>query len=477
MQSRGPEGTHAPIRRFDALSQVVLAVNQADDLQAAMREVLHATLRAMDFDCGGIYVVDTETRTARVLYHEGLPPDLLAEVEHVEIDAPAYKGLFVDQQPLFLEHFERLRPERALRWEIASMASVPLLSRGETVGALNVANRRRHGFSPEERDLLVTIGREAGFAISRAQADERLRKSEANLAQFFASSRDMLIVADESGRILAANPAVERRLGYSAKAVAGMSVQDLHPAELRAEVELAMADMLAGSTTVGTLPLVTSDGRRVPAETRVSRGAWGGRPAIFASVRDVSTEKLLRATIQALAAAGSARDRKTAEHERRVARLAEVVAVEMGLPDDRVAMVALAASVHDIGKAAVPPGEPKIGDSDAALRRHPEVGQQILRPLEDLGPIPTIVRQHHERPDGGGYPDGLRGEEILLEARIVAVADLVEHLVPAGAAARDLRLAETAAFLERQRGIGFDAEVVDALFRVRDAGLLELAGI
>ncbi len=88
---------------------------------------------------------------------------------------------------------------------------------------------------------------------------------------------------------------------------------------------------------------------------------------------------------------------------------------------------------------------------------HPEVGQQILRPLEDLGPIPAIVHQHHERPDGGGHPDGLRGEEILLEARIVAVADLVEHLVPAGAAGRDVHLAETAALLERQRGTGFDA--------------------
>lgn len=430
----------------------------------------------MDFDSGGVYVVDHETRIAHVRYQHGLPPELLEEVGHVGIDAPPYKRLFVDQQALFLEHYEELRLERALPWGIMSMASVPLLSRGETVGALNVASGRRHGFSQEERDLLVTIGREAGFAVSRAQADERVRASAANLAQFFASSQDMLLVVDESGRILAANPAVESRLGHSAEALRDMTVHELHPPELRAEVERAMADMLAGAATVGTLPLLTRDGRKVPAETRVSRGTWGGRPAIFASVRDVSTEKLLRATMQTLAAAGSARDRATAEHERRVARLAELIAVEMGLPDDRVAMVALAASVHDIGKAAIPPGRPKAGDADTAQRMHPELGQQILRPLEDLGPIPAIVHQHHERPDGGGHPDGLRGEEIL-QARIVAVADLVEHLVPAGAAGRDFHLAETAALLERQRGTGFDPEVVDALLRVRDGGLLELAGI
>ncbi len=477
MQSVGPESKVGASRGFDALSQVILAINQAEDLQAAMHEVLHATLLAMDFDGGGIYVLDAASRTAHVRYHEGLPPDLVAEVEHVAIDGPPYEALFVGQQPLFVEHYERLQPERAARWEIMSMASVPLLSRGETVGALNVASRRRHGFSRDERDLLVTIGREAGFALARAEADERVRASEANLAQFFASSQDMLIVADESGHILAANPAVERRLGHSAEAIRGMTVQDLHPPELRTEVERVMADMLAGITSVGTLPLSTRDGRKVPAETRVSRGTWGGRAAIFASIRDVSTEKLLRATIQALASAGSSRDRKTAEHERRVARLAELIAVEMGLPDDRVAMVALAASVHDIGKAAISPAGRDTGDGDPALCMHSELGQQILRPLEDLGPIPTIVRQHHERPDGGGYPDGLRGDEILLEARIVAVADVVEHLVPAGDAGRDLRLGEASALLERQRGAGFDAEVVDALVRVRDGGLLHLAGI
>jgi len=477
MQRASPEVTHAAASGFNALSQVILAVNQAEDLQAAMREVLHATLRAMDFDGGGIYVVDHEARTAHVRYHEGLPPELVEDVEHVSIDAPPYKRLFVDQQALFVEHYEGLRPERASRWQIISLASVPLLSRGETVGALNVASHHRHEFSQQERDLLVTIGREAGFAISRAQADERLRASEANLAQFFACSQDMLLVIDESGRILAANPAVESRLDYAAEALRGMTVHELHAPESRAEVERALADMLAGTATVGSLPLLARDGRKVPAETRVSHGTWGGRPAIFASVRDVSTEKLLRATIQTIAAAGSARDHITAEHERRVARLAELIAVEMGLPDDRVAMVTLAASVHDIGKAALPPGGPQVGDADVAIRRHPEVGQQILRPLEDLGPIPTIVRQHHERPDGGGYPDGLRGEEILLEARIVAVADLVEHLVPAGAGGRDLHITEASALLERQRGTGVDPEVVDALLRVRDGGLLELAGI
>ena len=101
MQLSGSDVTHAASSGFEALSHVVLAVNQAEDLQAAMREVLRATLHAMDFDSGGVYVVDHDTRIAHVRYQQGLPPELLAEVEHVSIDAPPYKGLFVDQQPLF----------------------------------------------------------------------------------------------------------------------------------------------------------------------------------------------------------------------------------------------------------------------------------------------------------------------------------------------------------------------------------------
>jgi len=197
---------------LDALSRIVLAVNRTDDLQAAMREVLDATIAVMGFDGGGVYVVEPGARMATVRYHQCLPADFIDEVGTVDIDVAPYRTLFLDREPLFLVNYERLRPDRAARWGWKSVASVPLLHRGDVVGALNVVSRTRHTFSDEEEALLQAIGQEVGFAIAKAQADERLRTSEANLRQFFAASQDMLFVLAEDGSVVYVNPAVERRL-------------------------------------------------------------------------------------------------------------------------------------------------------------------------------------------------------------------------------------------------------------------------
>ena len=142
-------------------------------------------------------------------------------------------------------------------------------------------------------------------------------------------------------------------------------------------------------------------------------------------------ERGLESTVMALASALESRDAYTAGHQRRVAELAQAIAVHLGLPRDRVHGLFLAATLHDIGKIQVPaqilskPGA--LTDIERAIiRTHPEAGYQILKNVEFPWPIATMVLQHHERLDGSGYPDGLRDNEIPLEARILAVADAVE---------------------------------------------------
>jgi putative nucleotidyltransferase with HDIG domain len=142
-------------------------------------------------------------------------------------------------------------------------------------------------------------------------------------------------------------------------------------------------------------------------------------------------ERGLESTVMALASALESRDPYTAGHQRRVAELAEAIATHMGLPRERVHGLFLAATLHDIGKIQVPaqilskPGA--LTDIEMAIiRTHPEAGYQILKNVEFPWPIATVVLQHHERLDGSGYPDGLRDNEISLEARILGVADAVE---------------------------------------------------
>lgn len=146
------------------------------------------------------------------------------------------------------------------------------------------------------------------------------------------------------------------------------------------------------------------------------------------------TERLRRsllATVRALSNVIELRDPYTAGHQRRVSYLAALIAEKMNLPNDFVETVRIAGEIHDIGKVAVPseiltrPGKLFREEMDI-IRRHPETGYEILNDAEMPDPIPQIVYQHHERLDGSGYPRGLKGEEIVLGARILAVADVVE---------------------------------------------------
>ena len=146
-----------------------------------------------------------------------------------------------------------------------------------------------------------------------------------------------------------------------------------------------------------------------------------------------SVSQAMRKTIYVLSAALEARDPYTAGHEEKVTEIAKLIAEEMGLGPGRITGLELAAMVHDVGKIKIPaeilskPG--KLTDIEyEIIKTHSAVGADFLKDIDFEWPIADIVRQHHERMDGSGYPDGLKGNEILLESRILAVADVVEAM-------------------------------------------------
>jgi len=186
------------------------------------------------------------------------------------------------------------------------------------------------------------------------------------------------------------------------------------------------------------------------------------------------------ATMLSLAEALDLRDSGTARHSQTVGRLCELVARELGLPKERVERVRLAGILHDIGKIGIPdailrkPG-PLTEEERLHINRHPEVGARLLGAGE-LEDIRSWVLAHHERPDGGGYPSGQKGDEIPLEAAILAVGDAFEAMT----ADRVYRpgVSEEAAREELRRctGTQFDRRVVDALESVLDrVGLEQVA--
>jgi len=188
----------------------------------------------------------------------------------------------------------------------------------------------------------------------------------------------------------------------------------------------------------------------------------------------VKMSRVVDETVEALASAVETRDLYTASHQRRVAALAYAIAREMGgIGADQMKGIRTAAILHDIGKLRVPfellnnPGH--LTDIELELiKRHPQAGCDILKNIEFPWPVARTVQQHHERLDGSGYPAGLRGDSILLEARIIGVADVVESM----SSHRPYRPGKgiNAALQEitRARGSFYDPEAVDAclaLFR------------
>lgn len=165
------------------------------------------------------------------------------------------------------------------------------------------------------------------------------------------------------------------------------------------------------------------------------------------------------------------RDPYTAGHQQRVARLACAIAREMGLDEDEVDGIFMAALIHDIGKIYVPAeilNRPaKLNETEMDLvKTHPSIGYDIVKEIDFAQPVDRIVVQHHERIDGSGYPNGINGNDIILQARILAVADVVEAMASHRPYRPALSLEETLDEIDRYRDVLYDGHVVDACMKI-----------
>lgn len=178
-------------------------------------------------------------------------------------------------------------------------------------------------------------------------------------------------------------------------------------------------------------------------------------------------------TIEAIAATVEARKLYTSGHQWRVAALARAIAHEMGLPDDQIRGIFLAATIHDLGKISIPAeilSKPmQLSPMEYELVKiHHQTGHDIIKDVQFPWPIAQILLQHHERLDGSGYPQGLQNQQILLEAKTLAVADVVEAMSSHRPYRASMGIEAALAEIIKQRGSKFDPQVVDVcvhLFR------------
>jgi putative nucleotidyltransferase with HDIG domain len=209
--------------------------------------------------------------------------------------------------------------------------------------------------------------------------------------------------------------------------------------------------------------------RREMGEAEVRRQRKQAEEALQQSYKKL--RRVLEETAVALASAIEKRDPYTAGHQERVAQLACAIAKAMSFSEELIEGIRVAGVLHDIGKISVPAeilSKPaRLTQVEfAIIKTHPQVGYEIVKDIEFPWPVAQMTLQHHERMDGGGYPSGLRGEQILLEARILGVADVVEAISSHRPYRPALGIDKAKEEIVQKRGKLYDPAVVDAVLSV-----------
>ncbi|MEJ2724477.1 MAG: PAS domain S-box protein [Deltaproteobacteria bacterium] len=328
------------------------------------------------------------------------------------------------------------------------------------------------------------------------RAEESVRKSEENYRLLVNNATDGIFIA-QNGRIKFPNPRTQEMLGYSDDELAEMHYMDLvHPQDQ--EIVYRMREERSNSNepnSIYSLRVINKAGKQLWAQVSSVPILWDDRPATLNFVRDITLQKraekeltetieklrkVTGATIQAMAQTVEVRDPYTAGHQKRVSNLARAIAIQMGLSPDRAEGIRMAGNIHDIGKISVPaeilskPG--LLSEIEFSLiKTHTEIGYEILKGIEFPWDIAKVVLQHHERMDGSGYPLGLSGDEITREARILAVADVVEAMVSHRPYRPALGLEKAFEEISSKQGLMYDSLVVEACREVLAKGIFKFS--
>jgi HD-GYP domain-containing protein (c-di-GMP phosphodiesterase class II) len=378
--------------------------------------------------------------------------DVHANLDEVEHRVPPPDKLFYLEKPFTAKEIRQFSLALCARWEAEKevdrvYAHLETMVEEKTA-ALSAANEH---LNAEMKNRLET--------------ETFLRNSRKDFRRMIIQNADGIIIFDPEQVVRFVNPAAEGLFQRKAEELVGTSPG--YP-------------LVDGERT--ELDIVQTKGDPMVVEMRVTETRWEGEKAYLASLRDISEhsrtkdelrqslevlEKTMTHTVEAMARTIEIRDPYTAGHQYRVALLSQAIGREIGLPEPQILGLYMAALVHDIGKICIPaqilskPGYLTKPEMEL-IQCHPGDGYDILKDVDFPWPIARIVMQHQERMDGSGYPKGLSGEEIVMEARILAVADVVEAMASDRPYRAALGLTLALEEISKNSGKFYDRRVVDA---------------
>ncbi len=312
--------------------------------------------------------------------------------------------------------------------------------------------------------------------------EEKVRESEEHYRSLFDNSLDGIYRTTLGGKYIDVNPALEKMLGYGSR-------DELLAIDIPTQLYFRKEDRPGPNqrNRIFETRLKKKDGSVISVEINSRVICRDGKPVYYEGiVRDITRQiiaekklkesyrklqKTLDGAINTLASIVEARDPYTSGHQKRVALLAIAISEELGLGRDKIEAMGTAALIHDIGKINIPasilarPGKISKIEFDM-IKTHSQVGYDIIKRIEFPWPLADIILQHHERIDGSGYPKGLKGKDIKFEAKILAVADVVEAMASHRPYRPALGIDKALKEIKQGKGKLYDPEVVDACARL-----------
>ena len=322
----------------------------------------------------------------------------------------------------------------------------------------------------------------------RIRAERELVESEARFRGLVEQSIAGIFIIQD-GKFSYVNPRFAEIRGFDfPEELTGRDPMLLIAEKDRSAVTENNRRLLAGETRslAFSFTALRKDGSEIEVGVHSSQSNYRGRPAIIGLLQDISEKKraeeqiqryhvqlktAFMSTVEVATTLSEMRDPYTAGHERRVGKIAGNIGAELGFDERRIEGLHVAGNLHDIGKITIPaeilskPG--KLTKIEYQLiQGHSQSSYDVLKEVEFPWPVAQVALQHHERMDGSGYPQGLKGEAILFEARIMAVADVVEAMSSHRPYRPGLGIEKALAEIERGRGSAYDGDVADACLRL-----------
>lgn len=439
-----------------------------DELLNVMAQHLH---RVIKYDVVATLFILDEVQKLIIYPARMLSEQALKKIKYEMLDAFSKLG---GEKPTHLQVIQKevANRDKTKIEDLSSMFHVPIISPSDfsVVGLIFVGAEKKEAFSEKQMRLVYRVVQHASESLQRIK--QLLSLEQRRLETILEFMQEGVILLDKTKRVIYANPS---GLMYLAE-LAGISQGEQLDRLGYVPVDQFLVPLPMGQWHVLSISKpeirIFEVGTR-PVEEGVEKGGW------IMVLRDVTEHRkallryrrALEGTISALATAIEKRDPYTAGHQRRVAELAREIAKEMKLPDDTVQCIYLASLLHDIGKISVPSeilSKPsRLNNPEYELIKfHPTVGYEILKDIDFPWPIAEAVLYHHERLDGSGYPNGLKNGEIPIEARVIAVADVVEAISSHRPYRPALGMEKALKEIEKNKGRLYDPEVVDACIRV-----------